>query len=105
MSSSPGIRADHAGDVQEHVFWRWYVRLAFPLAASPRDHPPLRDGLPLTASPRPQFTEYDAHRVLYPVIMAGATAAVLWWVMKQSRLWERWAFGMRIAPAAAVRWS
>jgi len=36
--------------------------------------------------------EYDAHRVFYPVMMAGLTAFALWWVMRQTGLWERWAF-------------
>jgi hypothetical protein len=94
MSHPQGIRATQAGDVAEGRLWQWYDHLAYPLAAvvcavilrCATDY--------LITGPAVvhKITEYGAHRVFYPVMMAGATGAAIWWVMRQSGLWERWAF-------------
>ena len=98
MSSYPGFPADGAAEVQDGRFWQWYDRLTYRLVY------PLgvvfcavilrcaTDYLITGHAVVHKITEYGAHRVFYPVIMAGATCFALWWVMRQSGLWQRWAF-------------
>jgi hypothetical protein len=87
-----------AGDVPEGRFWEWYDRLSYRLlfpSAAVLCAIILRcatDYLITGHAVVHKVTEYDAHRVFYPVVMAGGTVAVIWWVMKKTRLWERWAF-------------
>jgi hypothetical protein len=94
MSSFRRIPANRAVDVQEGLFWQWWDRLAWPLAAvfSAVVLRCATDYLITGHAVVHKITEYGAHRVLYPVIMAGATGFGLWWVMTQSGLWQRWAF-------------
>jgi len=110
MSSFRGIEGKRMGAVPEGRFWQWYDRLSyrllFPLAAvlcalilrCATDY--LITGHAVVH----KVTEYDAHRVFYPVVMAGGTGFVLWWVMRQSGLWERWAFWKpdRVASGRAL---
>ena len=98
VSSPLSNRSDRPDEVTESAFWLCYdqlsYRLLFPLAA-------LLCAVILRCAADYLITghavvhkihEYDAHRVLYPLMMAALTAFALWWVMRQSRLWERWAF-------------
>lgn len=98
MSSPPRIRSNRADDVLEGSFWLWYDRLSyrllFPLLAvfSAVILRCATDYLVTGHAVVHKIREYDAHRLFYPVMMAGLTAFALWWVMRQSGLWERWAF-------------
>jgi hypothetical protein len=92
MSSYP------AGEIQDGSFWQWYDRLTYRLLY------PLAmvfcavilrcatDYLITGHAVVHKITEYDAHRVLYPLGMAGLTGFALRRVMQQSGLWQRWAF-------------
>jgi len=92
-----GDRAAPA-DVREGSFWVWYDRLSYRLlfpALAVFSAVILRcatDYLVTGHAVVNKVHEYDAHRVFYPVMMAGLTAFALWWVMWRTRLWERWAF-------------
>ena len=110
MSSSPRIRSNRPEGVLEGSFWLWYDRLSyrllFPLGAvlSAVILRCATDYLITRHAVVHKFHEYDAHRVLYPVMMAGVTAFALWWVMRQSGVWERWAFWKpeRVASGRAL---
>lgn len=98
IHNPPPNRAHRRGDIEESSFWLWYDRLSyrllFPLLAV-LSAVVLRcatDYLITGHAVVHKVHEYDAHRVLYPIIMAGVTTFALWWVMRQSRVWERWAF-------------
>lgn len=85
-------------DALQSPFWVWYDRLSyrllFPLLAvfSAVILRSATDYLITGHAVVHKVHEYDAHRVFYPVLMAGLTALALWWVMKRTRLWQRWAF-------------
>jgi hypothetical protein len=87
-----------SADALEGPFWLWYDRLSyrllFPLLAvfSAVILRCATDYLITGHAVVHKVHEYDAHRVFYPVMMAGLTGFALWWVMQRTRLWERWAF-------------
>jgi hypothetical protein len=90
-----------ASQIQDGAFWQWYdrltYRLLYPLAVvfSAVILRCATDYLITGHAVVHKVTEYDAHRVLYPLGMAGLTGYALFWVMKQSGLWRRWAFWKR----------